>query len=196
MKYFRRYAPDGSCVIICLRCFATIGAAGNLPEAQGLESLHECPWRAVAGQPQSSPVSCNRSESRSRDSSGRILDFAARVPNSHTGLLILAVLLILYGLPTIVELVAVHRAFPAMGLIAFGDLLGCVCLSTLLEMPALGVTLYLALLLVEIGIDAMGALPRPALPWILDLVPTLVVIRKSALLRGKYREEQYFRELA
>jgi hypothetical protein len=184
MKYFRRYNPDGSCRIICLRCFATIGAAKNSPEVVDLEHQHVCRGQHAVEPNQQSIGNLRPVETFHPAGLSSVLDFAARLRGPDVVLILTTTVLLLYGFPTIIELAAIHWGIPTVGIIVFGDLVGCACLATILRMPATGATLYLALLLCEIGLDSSGALPRPLLPWILDLVPTIAVTGKIASVRS------------
>jgi hypothetical protein len=185
MEYFRRYDPDGSCVVICLRCFATVGIAGNVSAALTIENAHECTRRhPIADQKQASPGILSRVAALRGDLSSRFLRSAARLKMPYTALFFLAVFVLLYAFPTVVELVAVRYAVPAMGIILFGDLVGCACLATILRSPFIAGALYVSLTFCELWLHSSGAVRSTLLPWILDLVPTLVVVGKIAWIRA------------
>ena len=42
MKFYRRYYADARCVVVCTRCFATLGTAATLTVADELERQHLC----------------------------------------------------------------------------------------------------------------------------------------------------------
>ena len=180
MKYFRRHNPDESCRIICLRCFTTIGTANNSTEALDLEHQHVCAGPHVAKPDQQSTGNFRVLQTSDPAGSSSLLDFAAHLRMPDMALLLMSILMLIYGLPSVIESAALYWRIPAVGIIVLGDLAGCVCLATILRMPATGVTLYLALLLCEIILQCTGALPRPLLPWILDLLPTIAVTGKIA----------------
>lgn len=92
--------------------------------------------------------------------------------------------LITYGLPTIVELVAARDFHLGLVTLIFGDLIGCACLATFLEMPVFGVALYLLLTAVEAWLYYTGALSPGHLAYFADLVPMVVVIRRIGRLRA------------
>ena len=115
------------------------------------------------------------------------LKSAARLQMPYTPLFFLAVFLLLYAFPTVVELAAVRYAVPAMGIILFGDLVGCVCLATILRSPYIAGALYVSLTFCELWLQSSGAVRSAVLPWILDLVPTLVVVGKIARMRAHTR---------
>lgn len=184
MKYFRRYNSDESCKIICLQCFATIGTAKNSTDALDLEHQHVCSGPHVVRPDQQSTGNFRVIQTSDPAVSGSLLDFAAHLRMPDMALLLVTILLLLYGLPSVIEFAALYWRISAVGIIVFGDVAGCACLATILRMPATGVTLYLALLVCEIGLQSTGALPRPLLPWILDLLPTIAVTGKIATVRS------------
>ena len=189
MEFFRRYNPDGSCVVICLRCFATIGNAGNVSAALSLEKVHECARRqiAVADQKQTSPAILSGVETARGDLSSRFLQSAVSLQMPYTPLFFLAIFLLLYAFPTVLELAALRWAVPAIGIVLFGDLVGCACLATILRAPVVAGALYLSLTICELWLHSSGAIRRVFLPWLLDSVPTLVVAGKIAWIRAHTR---------
>ena len=184
MKFFRRYSPDGSCRIICLRCFTTIGTAKHSSETLGLEDKHVCASQHVVRANQQSTGNFRVVQTSNLDGTSSLLNFAAHLQMPDIALLLMAILLLLYGFPSVIELAALHSRIPTVGIIGFGDLAGCACLATVLRMPATGLALYLALLACEIGLYSAGALPRPLLPWILDLLPVIAVMGIIASIRS------------
>jgi hypothetical protein len=187
MEYFRRYDPDGSCVVICLRCFATIGTAGNVSAALTLENAHECTRHAIASQKQASPGIFRRIAASGGDLSSSFLRAAARLQMPYTPLFFLGIFVLLYAFPTAVEFAAIRYGVPAIGIVLFGDLVGCACLATILRSPFLAGALYVSLTFCELWLHSSGAVRRAVLPWILDLVPTLVVVGRIAWIRAHRR---------
>ena len=92
--------------------------------------------------------------------------------------------LITYALPTIVELVAARDFHLGLVTLLFGDVVGCACLATFLEMPVFGVALYLLLTAVEAWLYYTGLLSPGHLAYFVDLVPMAVVIRRILRLRA------------
>ena len=187
MEYFRRYNPDGSCVVICLRCFATVGTAGSVSAALTIESVHECTRHPIADPKQASTGILSGVETSLGDLSSRFLRSAARLQMPYTPLFFLAIFVLLYAFPTAVELAAVRWAVPAIGIVLFGDLVGCACLATILRAPVVAGALYLLLTVCELWLHSSGAVRRVFLPWILDVVPALVVVGKIAWIRAHTR---------
>ena len=187
MEYFRRYNPDGSCVVICLRCFATIGAAGNISAALTLENVHKCVRHPIADKNQVSTPILRGVETSRENLSSRFLKSAARLQMPYTLLFFLAIFLLLYAFPTVIELAAVRWAVPAIGIVLFGDLVGCACLATILRAPVVAGALYLLLTVCEFWLHSTGVVRRVLLPWILDLVPALVVAGRIAWVRAHTR---------
>ncbi|MES2220948.1 MAG: hypothetical protein V4587_08290 [Acidobacteriota bacterium] len=183
MEYFRRYNPDGSCVVICLRCFATIGTAGNVSAALTLESVHECVRDGAADQHPASMRIVGGVEDLRGNLSSTFLRSAARLRMPYTPLFFLAVVVLLYAFPTLVEFAAERCAVPAVGIVLFGDVMGCACLATILRQPVVAGALYVALTCCELWLHSSGAIRSVFLPWILDLVPTLVVAGEVAWMR-------------
>ena len=101
----------------------------------------------------------------------------------YTPLFFVAVLVLLYAFPTMVELAAERWAVPAIGIVLFGDLTGCACLATILRQPVVAGALYFSLTLCELWLHSSGAIRSVLLPWILDLVPTLVVAGEVVWMR-------------
>lgn len=111
-------------------------------------------------------------------------DWMRIVGNRNAVLLFLATVGLLYALPTILELIAAHRAMPTMDIIVFGDLTGCVCLAILFGMPLTGVVLYLLLAAVEGFLCFAGILSASTLAWFTDLLPMVIAVRRIAVLRA------------
>ncbi len=183
MRYYRRYYSDGRCVIICTRCFTTLGTAAGFTTATELETQHVC------GQPMMPKVSdaALKSYATFRDGERRseqFLNFVRRLDRKYVGLLFAVIALVVYALPNLVELAALRYASPWVVNIVFGDLIGCLCLVLVLRMPRTGVGLYVALALLEGCMYAMGMVSPATLAWITDAVPTLVVAGRVAQLRA------------
>jgi hypothetical protein len=191
MEYFRRYNSDGSCVVICLRCFATIGTAGNVSAALTLENVHECARHPIADQKQASTGILSEFRASRGDLSSRFLKSAARLHMPYTPLFFLAIFVLLYAFPTVVELAAIRWAVPAIGIVLFGDLVGCACLATIFRTPVIAGALYLLLTFCELWLHSSGAVRSVFLPWILDLVPALVVVGKIAWMRAHTRTSSF-----
>jgi len=183
MRYYRRYHPDGRCLIICTRCFTTLGIAAGFTAATELEGQHVC------GQPVRPNVSnaALKSYATFRDhdrGSERLLDFLRQVDRKYVVVLFAVIALMVYALPNLVEFAALRYASPWVVNIAFGDLVGCLCLALVLRMPRTGVILYLGLSLLEGWLYATGMVSPATLAWITDAVPTLVVAGRVAQLRA------------
>jgi hypothetical protein len=187
MEYFRRYDPDGSCVVICLRCFETIGTAGTVSAALTLENAHDCARHPGADRKQAAMGVWSRAETSGADLSSSFLRSVARLQMPYTPLLFLSIFTLLYAFPTLIEFAAVRWAVPAIGILLFGDLVGCACLATILRTPVVGAVLYVLLTLCELWLHSSGVVRRVFLPWILDSVPTLVVAGRIAWIRTHTR---------
>lgn len=180
MKYFRRYSSDGSCHIICLRCFATIGDADQLSAAVELERHHVC--GQPSAQPGHLPSDWNSGQSLARFAG--FIDFVRRLEGRYTPILFSIIIALLYGLPTALEILGVHYACPALALILFGDVTGCICLALVFGMPVIAAVLYLVWSLIEAWLYKAGTIHFATLPWILDLAPVLVIMGRITWLRS------------
>jgi hypothetical protein len=109
----------------------------------------------------------------------------------YTPLFFVAIFLLLYAFPTVVELAAARYAVPSIGIVLFGDLVGCACLATIFRTPVVAGALYLLLTICELWLHSSGAVQRAFLPWILDLVPTLMVVGKIAWMRAHTRTSSF-----
>jgi hypothetical protein len=182
MRYYRRYYTDGRCVIICTRCFATIGSAAANGLAGELEKQHVCGPRLV---PKLGETALRTyADFRSAQPRDRLVDFLRRTRGWYAAVMFVAIALAVYALPNLVELATLRYVSPWVVNIVFGDLIGCLCLVLVLRMPRTGVILYLALALVEGWLYATGKVSPATLAWITDAVPTLVVAGRVAQLRA------------
>lgn len=117
---------------------------------------------------------------KARHLAATILQFDQRYGIS---VLLLAVL-ITYGLPTMVELMAAHDLHISIGIVLFGDVIGCACLVSVLDMPVFGVALYILLTLCEGWLYFTHAISAGHLAWFTDLVPMAVVALRIARMRA------------
>jgi hypothetical protein len=184
MRYYRRYQTDGSCTVICTHCFATLGKAADFAAAGDLEERHVC-GKAVP--PEFSDAALRSFASFRKPAGGgreRIVDFVRRLGERFPVLAFAAVALIVYGVPTLIELTIANNVTPWAGTVVFGDLIGCACLAVLFRMPATALFLYLGLTAFEGWLYFSGAVPADGLAWIADSVPMLAVAGRMAYLRS------------
>ena len=92
-------------------------------------------------------------------------------------------MLIVYGIPNLIEFASAGYVSPWLVNVLFGDLTGCVCLAVVLRMPRTSVVLYLALAMLDGWLYATMKVSPNTLAWITDAVPTLVVIGRVVQLR-------------
>jgi hypothetical protein len=183
MKFYRRYYADARCVVVCTRCFATLGTAATLAVAEELETQHVCGRRV---RPEYSDAAL-RCYAEHREAEARRSGWFAEVlhgPNRWSAvLLFLAIVLVVYCLPNLVEFASAGHVSPWLLNVLFGDLTGCVCLALVLRMPRTSVVLYVALAVLDGWLYATGRVSQGTLAWITDAVPTLAVIGRVAQLR-------------
>jgi hypothetical protein len=183
MDYYRRYRQDGSCEIICVSCFTTIGIAENSSMARGLEAEHSCHQKA--GEKPSPPLP------PTLHLPSAIMNAEKATPPWPSLALgwepqffgIAMVVIFLYFLPTAIERIAMDHANIWVSCILPGDLAGCLYLATALNKPRFAISLYLLLTILEGYLYIHHLLPARALFWVVDIVPTLVVA--GLLVRGK-----------
>lgn len=117
---------------------------------------------------------------KARQLAAAILQFDQRY-----GISVLALaVLITYGLPTMVELMAAHDLHISIGIVLFGDVIGCACLVSVLEMPVFGVALYILLTLCEGWLYFTHHISAGHLAWFTDLVPMAIVALRIARMRA------------
>ena len=177
LNYYRRYQQDGTCMVICTRCFLTIGIARGQAAVKDLESRHVCS-RAVQ-EASLEPRPAQTSSAVIVDQAGLVTNLArAAQAVARWNPLILAVILVLvlYALPTLLEYVAAQHWNPWLAVILPGDALGCAALIVFFKMRRTGPVLYLALTGIEGAFYLTHILSPPALLWIVDLIPTLIAL--------------------
>jgi uncharacterized membrane protein YgdD (TMEM256/DUF423 family) len=173
MNYHRRYHEDGSCEVICTRCFLTLGLAKQHRAAQEIETQHVC------------GRTTGKELSRIHANAERLVFvIPGRLRQLNIALLLLIVGVVLYALPTMVELAAAEHVSPWVATVLFGDFTGCACLAAVFKMRRTGLLFYLLLTGCEGALYASHTLSANALVWLVDLVPTLVVAGKIARLRS------------
>ena len=176
MNYYRCYEKDGTCKVICTRCFLTLGVAHGVADLKRLEALHKCGWEPLRNNGCAIPA-CQRHKiwplsasriqplfktSGQRESLNALVMFAAAV-------------LLLYVLPTAVELAASRHLNTWFAIIVPGDILGCVCLALLFKMYKTGAALYLFLTACESYLYMRNVISASLLVWLVDAIPTIVV---------------------
>lgn len=155
MDYYRRFSQDGACEVICTRCFLTVGQATELDAIRKLEDHHVCVEKARA--------SGSQGESRWAD-------------GLKMTMILCLVLFLLYIAPTAIEFSASKTINPWLSIILFGDFTGCAWLFAFFRLRKTAALLYVPLTALEALLYAYHIVPINALPWIVDIVPTLAVI--------------------
>lgn len=181
MNYYHRYKESGVCEVVCTRCFLTLGNANGLIAIREIESHHICPIQSPKAPAVDAPV-----EEQAASFPIPIrhpFAFIRAMPTSRMLLIFFLTVLLLYGLPTVIELLAARHFNPWLAIILPGDLVGCACLAILFRMHRAGSYLYLMLTLGESALYASRTLTADSLLWIVDFVPTLVVA--GVILRSR-----------
>jgi hypothetical protein len=187
MNYYRRYNGDGTWEIICTRCFLSLGTANGISAAMEMETRHFC--AAEASQDISSGTLPSHNSPLNHPTStlsfiDRLLATAPKKQSLHVPLMLLSAVLLIYVLPTALELVATQHISPWLASIFPGDLAGCICLAAVFKMRRTGVLLYLLLTICETFLYLSNIVSARELPWIVDLVPTLIVAGAIARARS------------
>lgn len=183
MQFYRRYHTDGSCVVICTQCFATLGSATRFAAADDMERRHICGRQRRAEFSDAALRSYPGYKDPVESSWARFMDYMRKLDAPRATLLFLVMATIVYGFPTLIEFVLMGRVSPWVVSIVFGDMVGCACLAVVLRMPRTGVILYLALAVWEAWLFQTARITPSTLAWITDAVPTLVVGGRIAQLR-------------
>lgn len=177
-NYFRRYDASGTCVVICLQCFETIGSASDPAAVATLEGEHKC-----AGTGKGAGRTSATADPLQLIPPASLLQAIRQLPRFQAAILLTGLLLAVYAIPTLIELFTVHASFPGLLTIFLGDVVGCACLALIFRKPAFALTLYLGLSICETVLYQAGVVGIGDWPWLLDVVPTLVVAREFARLR-------------
>ena len=174
LNYYRRYQQDGTCMVICTRCFLTIGIAQGQAAVKDLESRHVCS-RAVQGVvPEALPTRASAPVMVRQDE--LVTSLLQAVARWNPLFIAVILMVLLYALPTVLEYVAVRHFNPWLAVILPGDALGCAALIVFFGMRRTGLVLYLVLTGIEGAFYLTHFLSPPVLLWIVDLVPTLIAI--------------------
>lgn len=176
MDFYYRRTNDGKCEVVCTRCFHTIGSASGTDQVWALEKSHLCtlqrpkPISVYAASPNRDKQPYTPPESLPQ-----AIAVSSEFHPLRTALLLLAVAMLLYALPTILEFVALRRYSPWIAVVLPGDLLGCICLVLLFRKIKTGVVLYSLLTSIEACLFAFHIAPANTMAWMVDVIPTLVV---------------------
>lgn len=174
LNYYRRYQQDGTCMVICTRCFLTVGIARGQSAVRDLESGHVCSRAVQEASPQPPPATTPSAVDAHQG--GLVSNFLQSLHNRNPLLLTAVLALTLYGLPTLLEYVAARHLSPWVAVILPGDALGCAALVILFNMRRTSLVLYLALTAIESALYVTRVFSPVALVWIVDLVPTLIAL--------------------
>lgn len=184
MDYFYKFCADGSCDIICTRCFLKIGSGPEARTAREQADLHICraPRETVAGNEGNLPGYLVTEATRER-----ILRWVDGVEISKlpVPVLLLLAIVVFYILPNFLEFAILRHASPWAAKILIGDLAGCIGIFVALKKKKLAVILYLALTAVECWLFSAQIISAHSLFYLTDLVPTAVMA--SAILRPSSR---------
>ena len=179
MNYYRRYDKDGNCEVICTRCFLTLGVASGLAAVREIEALHACGKitdheRFARMLDDADPFSRQLTMAWNRVE--RLFGKSGKLGDLNLSIIFFSVAVLLYALPTAVELAAVQHLNPWLAVIFPGDLIGCAWLVAIFKLRRAGWFLYLMLTACESCLYVSHFMTANALVWVVDLVPTLAVL--------------------
>lgn len=176
MNYYLLYRKDGTCEVICTRCFAKLGVAGQSDALREMEALHVCD-RAVAPKHLHSivPIRGSSDTLLDTDQIRRILDSYGTRPAPNLWIALLSIISLLYVLPMVIKLLATRHLNPWLAIILPGDIAGCAWLFGVFKMQKTALILYLLLTACETCLYVSNIVSVDSLIWIADLIPTLIV---------------------
>jgi hypothetical protein len=194
MQFYHRYGEDGTCKVICMYCYATLGVGLDREAVAETEAAHDCGEWTPAAQRGSETEGGQRLPdlSGSRRPSGLPL-FERLLLQVHPAILLPAIAILLYVVPTALEILARSRVNVNTwaSVILPGDAVGCAVLMVVARMPRLALLLYGALTGCECFWHVTHVMHGVTMAWVADLVPTLVVmgifLMRLQRLRGTNR---------
>ncbi|HEV2273924.1 MAG TPA: hypothetical protein VGR96_07145 [Acidobacteriaceae bacterium] len=185
MDYHCRYREDGTCEVICTRCFLTLGVADGLASVREIEASHICAGRSpLPLNGLDSPVFSARQGPASAHSACASSRSVGEQSISLLLLYFLSLTGVLYATPTIVEIVLIRHISPWFAGIVLGDALGSALLYGVFKMRRSAILLYLVLTVIESCLYGFQIVSADALPWITDLVPAVVVAYKLTRMQA------------
>ena len=173
MKCYLLYKKDGTCEVICTRCFVKLGVADRTDAIREMEALHVCD-RAVAP-PSIVPIRGSSDTLLDTNQIRRILRSYGERAKPNLWVALLSIASLLYLLPMVIKLLAARHLNPWLAVILPGDIAGCAWLFGVFKMQRTGLILYLLLTACESCLYVSNIVSADALIWIADLVPTLIV---------------------
>ncbi len=183
MDFYYRHLGNGRCEVVCARCSQLVGVAEDVDAVRGVEVNRRFPSVGNVGV---EAVRALEENHRCADGAGeRVIETsrAAHQPaNQQRGrgwlgsaALLLAAVLFLYGLPTLIEFIALRTWSPWIAVVFPGNLAGCLCLMLAFRKVGLGIALYLALLAGQALLYGLQIADAQTIFWISDAVPTMIV---------------------
>ena len=180
LRFYHRYYEDGSCKVICMDCYETVGTGQDRQAAVRMEAGHVCRGRlrAADGAGGATDEGLQASRLAEMQSMGFPERMLARV---HPALLLLLTVIVLYAIPTVLEILARTQVNTWVAVILPGNAIGCAVLITIMRLPRTGLVLYLVLAGCECWLHLTHTMRGVTMAWVVDLVPTIVVL--SLLIR-------------
>jgi len=169
MNFYYRSLQEGRCEIVCTRCFRTVGAAGEIDEIRRLQDCHACAVRRDAV-----PVPPLADSRDLLPASLRVMS-RLKEPKGSSYLMLSLAALFLYVVPTLFEFTVLRNWNPWIAVVIPGDIAGCFCLAVVFRRVKIGIALYCLMTMVEAVFYWLHVAPLHVLPWLTNLVSTLVV---------------------
>jgi hypothetical protein len=175
MNFYYRSLPNGRCEVVCARCFLTLGTAKDTEDIWRIEDIHHCRVKSGVAEVRKSPVLNSFSRAAQEFPHRLVQSREKTAPAVRSAPLLLAIAFFLYVLPTAFEFSVLRSWNPWLATLLPGDLAGCACLILIFRKSRAGITLYFLLTTIEACLFWLQMAPLALLPWLTDLVPTLVV---------------------
>lgn len=174
LQFYHRYSEDGSCKVICMYCYATLGFGPDRAAVTEMEAAHTCGEWIPAAERDGRAAEAQWVERSQGSSDSPLLEQLVRL---HPAILLPAIAILLYGVPTMLEILARTRVTNTwLAVVLPGDAVGCAVLMVVARKPRLGLLLYGAMTALECYWHIRHVMRGVTMAWVADLVPTLVVM--------------------
>src|SRR5215469_2045902 len=174
MNFYYRTLSDGRCEVVCTHCFLTVGVAWGTDRIRQIENSHTCLAKSPSVSKPSPGLNSGPQLVAVPPAFPAVKDTSNSRVVRNAGLLCVVAAL-LYVVPKLLEFNALHKWNPWISVVVPGDLAGCLCLAIVFRKIKAGVLLYCLLTGAEACLFWLRVTPNDILPWIADLVPTLVI---------------------
>jgi hypothetical protein len=166
LRYRKR--ADGRVEIYCAWCSSVVGLADS---AEGLPDAAQYRCRCETFRAEPERLVFHKWLYSAVGDSAR-----ARIRAWRQCILLGAALVLLYVIPTVLEILVVDTLGPWLAVVGLGDLVGCLCLALVFRRTWLATGIYVATTLVEVWLYYFRLFPPYQLALLADFAPTVVVL--------------------